>query len=161
QRPGARLVRRVHVGAFLDQSFKAFRARVERSQNERRVALRVAGIHVRAVVEQLADSLRGRISAPREQGGCDRPWLTLFAGVDRARRRRWEPGPTCGQKNRDSNAGEQNNRDSQARETLVTFPTTHDATPLRDWEMLGPHELRRGAERLSTARSGSTGRHLE
>jgi hypothetical protein len=27
--------------------------------------------------------------------------------------------------------------------------------------MLGPRELRRGADRLSTARAGSTGRHLE
>src|SRR5262249_7988803 len=122
---------------------------------------RVAGIDVRAVVEQLADGLRVRISDRREQVGCDRPWLTLAAGLDRARRRRWGPGPTSGQENRDSNAGEQNNRDSQARETLVTFPTTHDATPLRDGEMLGPRGLRRGADRLSIARSGSTGRHLE
>src|SRR5262249_49468615 len=56
---------------------------------------------------------------------------------------------------------EQNDGDSQARETLVTFPTTHDATPLRDGEMIGPRERRRGADRLLTARSGSTGRRLD
>src|SRR5262249_22827788 len=38
--------------------------------------------------------------------------------------------------------------------------TRHDATPLGDWEMLGPRELQRGVDRLSTARSASTGRHL-
>jgi hypothetical protein len=94
-------------------------------------------MHVRAVVEQLADGLRVRMSDRREQVGCDWPWLTMVAGVDGARRRRSEPGPSCGQKNRDSNAGEQNKRDSQARETLVTYPTTHDATPLRDGERTG------------------------
>src|SRR5262249_36909755 len=116
---------------------KAFRARVERSQNERRVALRVAGIHVRAVVEQLADDSHVPISDRRDQISRNRLGLTLVAGANRWRRRRWGLGPTREQKNRDSQAREQNDRDSQARETLVTFPTTHDATPLRDGERIG------------------------
>src|SRR5262249_9560788 len=86
--------------------------------------------------------------------------LTLVS-ANRWRRWRWEREPARDQDHRDPHTREQNDRDSQAREALVTFPTTHDATPLRDGELVGPRERRRGADRLSTARSGSTGRHLE
>src|SRR5262249_19230766 len=125
------------VDAFLEQKGNALRARVERGQDERRVALRVAGVHVRAVVEQLADGWRVRISDRRDQIGPHRLGPTRLAGASRSRGSRAEPGPTREQKGRESNAREQNHRDSDARETVVTFRTTHEATPLQDEDMTG------------------------
>src|SRR5262249_55213368 len=121
----AGLVRRVHVGALLEQKRDAFRARVKRSQDERRVALRVAGIHVRAVVEQLTDGLRIRSSDRRDQLGRNRRCRAPVAGANRSRRERLELGKTR----------EQKNRDSDVREAFsVAFPTMHGATPLQRWE---------------------------
>src|SRR5262249_1380774 len=132
--------RRVHAGAFVEQKGNALRAGVERSQNERRVALRVAGVHVRAVVEQLANDLRVRFSDRRDQISRNRPGLTLVAGPNRWRRSRWGLGPTPEQKDRDPATCDQDDRHSNARETLVTFPTMHEATPTQDGEMSGPRQ---------------------
>ena len=57
---------------FSSRSSTHSRARVERGEDQRRVALRVAGIHVRAGLDQLADGLRVRVSDRRGQGGRHR-----------------------------------------------------------------------------------------
>src|SRR5262249_39569737 len=99
--------------------------------NERRVALCVASMHVGAVVEQVADGLRVCISDRPDQGGPGRLCLTLIAGANRSRRKKWELGPSRQLKNSDSLAQEQQKRDDDAQETLVTYRTTHDATPIQ------------------------------
>src|SRR5262249_37452117 len=115
------------------QQFKALRGGVERSQDERRVALRITGVHVGTVVEQLADGLLVRISDRRDQLGNNRPCLTLVTGADRGRRSRWGLGHARGeQNNRGSDGSEQGDRDSDGSETHVTLPTTHKATPIQD-----------------------------
>jgi hypothetical protein len=82
------LVRRVRVGAPFEQDRDAPRTRVERRQDQRRVALRVAGVHVRAVVEHLADGSRVRIPDGPDQDGRDRTSLGPVAGANRSRRER-------------------------------------------------------------------------
>src|SRR5262249_45809442 len=102
--------------------------------DERRVALRIMGVHVGTVVEQLADGLLVRISDRRDQLGNNRPCLTpLVAGANRGRRISWGLGHARGeQNNRDPDAREQGDRDSDGSETHVTLPTTHKATPIQD-----------------------------
>src|SRR6516162_6362205 len=72
-----------------------------------------------------------------------------------------EPTPHQKYHGSQARAREQKDRESQGRETLVVFPTAHEATPLQDGEAMDPHEQRRGADRQSTARSGSISRRLD
>jgi hypothetical protein len=88
-------------------------------------------MHVGAFVEKVADGLRVCISERPDQGSPGRFCLMLIAGANRSRRKKWELGPSRQLKNRDCYAQEQQNRDCHAQETLVTYRTTHDATPIQ------------------------------
>src|SRR5262249_54864333 len=75
ERRGTEFVPGVHVGTLLDEQLDALGTGVDRGQQERRIAVRVAGVRVDASVELRSDGVRvaiaDRLGQLRGERRCD------------------------------------------------------------------------------------------